>query len=494
MARAPRRASKNPQAVLPSRLLTRQRTATDASVLDRGREVLNRQDYNHRTDIRQLKSLNEKLALVRELSRLDGHLSTAVFQTVQTAHTRYRYAAYDMNHQFSAAGTHLAETIVSRMNTVWDYSSGYSSRRSVSSLVETLLRESAINSGVGLELVLDDARLPDRLVPVDVSTVIWVSDGRGGQVPKQRYPGAREDIDLNLPNVWFEFSHLDAGKIYTRSMYEAAVKDSLQYGEFIDDIRRVVRQSGHTRLAVALDVDKIMAVLPASVKNDPEQLDAELKRIKAQVEADLRQMNPEDAIVHFTIAKPEHLQSGLGSRSDYTPLLKTMAGSYSTSMKTPPSVLGLRLDGGSEALGNIETLLFMKTAAAIQLPVAAVMSRALTLACRLYGMDVYVEFEFDPINLRPEDELEAFRAMHQARVLELLSLGFVTDDEAGYMLGTGERAPGAPALSGTLFWGQVGGKDLQTVDPYNTPVKDTPAGRGAQPDENVPRKAGGRSQ
>jgi hypothetical protein len=92
-----------------------------------------------------------------------------------------------------------------------------------------------------------------------------------------------------------------------------------------------------------------------------------------------------------------------------------------------------------------------KTARLFQQPVEEVLGRALTLACRLYGADVYVEFVFDEINLRPMDELEAHLQIKQNRVMELLSYGRVNDEEAQALLGLGSLPESAEELAGTQF-------------------------------------------
>ena len=77
------------------------------------------------------------------------------------------------------------------------------------------------------------------------------------------------------------------------------------------------------------------------------------------------------------------------------------------------------------------------------------------MALRLHGLDVYAEFAYAPIDLRPESELEAFKSVKQSRVLELLSLGMLTDDEACLDL-TGHLPPqGYKPLSGTMFKSKV---------------------------------------
>jgi hypothetical protein len=105
----------------------------------------------------------------------------------------------------------------------------------------------------------------------------------------------------------------------------------------------------------------------------------------------------------------------------------------------------------SSTSASAETMLYLKHADIIRRKLNEIYSRALTLAVRLFGQDVYVDFRYAAIDLRPTGELEAYRAMEQARILELLSLGLVTDEEACVEL-TGHLPPqGYTPLAGTMF-------------------------------------------
>ena len=67
------------------------------------------------------------------------------------------------------------------------------------------------------------------------------------------------------------------------------------------------------------------------------------------------------------------------------------------------------------------------------------------------GVDAHVEFKYADIDLRPAAELVAFHQTKQSMVLEQLSLGLITDEEACIQL-TGHLPPdGYKALSGTMF-------------------------------------------
>ena len=121
-----------------------------------------------------------------------------------------------------------------------------------------------------------------------------------------------------------------------------------------------------------------------------------------------------------------------------------------TGTKTMPTILG---HGSASAnIASAEALMYMKTAdGLIRQKLNEMYSRLLTLAVRLFGLDVYVEFEYEDIDLRPKNEVETFKALKQSRVLELLSLGLISDEEASIQL-TGNLPPaGYEKKSGTGF-------------------------------------------
>jgi hypothetical protein len=427
--------------------------------------------------------------LIRELAKREGPISSAVHQFVEVASSGFLITAYDpKTGAFHPEGTTAANAIAAALDTPFIYTDGFVDKMGMETLSKHMLREVVLTGGLGAELVLNSALQPDYVQVVPYETLIKLADGKGRTYPAQRSTDGKNNIvSLDIPNFFLSEMHRDAGSEYAFSMMESAIKLVVAFEEFLEDIRRSVRQNGHTRTIASLDLDKICKAAPQAIQKDSVKLMDWANSIKNQFESALRVLNPEDMLVYFNTADVQNLQSNLGSRMDYTPLLNTMAGLYSTSMKTPPTAIGLRLEGGSQALGNVESLLYLKTAASIQTPVEVVLSRILTMACRLRGIDVFVNLQFKPIDLRPDTELSSFRTMEQTRIYEQLSYGFISDELAAHLLGTGPRPPGAPKLSGTMFM-QSGGKQN---DPA---LGDTAMGRTLQPDKKVPRKAGGKSQ
>ena len=274
---------------------------------------------------------------------------------------------------------------------------------------------------------------------------------------------------------------------YATSMLRPALDAVFGSSDFIADMRRVLFKAGHSRLVATLDSEKIRVSAPKEVRADDKKMAAYFAEVKSLVEDTIKEIAPEDAVVAYDSVKFDTQDIG-GVKSDYTPLMQSLGNMEATGLKTPPSVLGMR-NTGSQNVSSTESLIFIKTAAALQTTVEAVMSRGLTMAARLYGSDVYVKFKFDPIDLRPEAELEAFRTMKEARILQRLSLGLITDAQAVYELGIPHN-PAAPILSGTGFYD----KSKSTEIPGETGTTRDPAGNPLQPGSDIPRKGGGSSQ
>lgn len=466
-------------------MATKPLSDSPASATDKGNEIVRDIVNSANLSIQNFRSGATDVAKLRELGNVDGTVSNAIFSFVEVANSGYTLSAYDpATHQLSPEGGQIAQSVLASMDTLFDYSKGYADKRSIPGVVETSLKEVVITGAAVHELVLNKFRMPDRINIVPYETITFVSRGDGSKYPRQ-ISSSGSNIELDYPTVFISELHKHANKVYASSMLSAALNNTFMFSEFIEDLRRAVRRSGHSRTVLTLNAEKIQNLAPPEVAADGKELRNWMESIRSEVETNLQGLNPEDALVMFDTAEVEVLNSER-DKADYVPLLNAMSGQLATSLKSSPSILGLRLSG-SQSLSNTESLVFLKIAKGIQRPVEENLSRLLTLAVRLYGSDTYVKFKFNPINLRPEDELEAFKTMKQQRIFGLLSEGFITDDEAAAILGTGPRAPGAPQLSGTGF--ARGGK---SIDASNASPNNDPQGRALQPDS--PDKAGGESQ
>lgn len=471
--------------VLLKTLLAGIRSRTSTSTSEADTAISNPLTSYFNKSIATLRAVGKDMEAIRTLARTHGDVSAAVSATVRLANTPLRMRVYDADHQLSADGSNLLRSVLVRMTNTYDYTQGYDDRASLAGAVETLLRSVPLTGACALELVLDKNRLPYRLQPVSVESLKFkTSKANLGStykvIPYQQ--GRDGDIELDIPTFFFAALDADAESAYPFSPMEPALNSAVYHSEVVEDIRRVVKRSGHSRLVVKLLTQELIKAAPMDVKADPAKLSQWVEETRKSVQTEIEKLSPESALVFFDTIEAEYLNSEIGASADYKPFLETLDSLLATALKTPAAIVGKRTAGGSQNTSSTESLLFIKTAEGIHQPVETVLSRALTLAVRLYGFEGYVACEFDPIDLRPDIELNAFKLMEQQRILEQLSLGFLTDVEAAELLHTGPRAPNAPELSGTLF---TVGKATEPPSPNGDPartalVPDTPSSAGGK--------------
>lgn len=395
------------------------------------------ENVSRRTDINEI---------IRVLTREDGLFGSAANSMVAlSVGAGFRIAGYDPTGAMSTEVMAMGYSIMDSFSQLHDYSKGYNDKPGMQSLLTTMQMDVVGTGGCGAELVLDPAFGPERLVPIGYSTVEWQADGKGGRYPTQD----SGKVELNIPTVFIGEHNRNADEAYAVSLLRPGLTHTINFNGFLEDMHRALNRTGHSRLIATIIAEKIKAAADDQTKADPLKMGALYDRVRTEVMAALAGLEPEDSVVTYDSVTYDVKDTG-GNKADYTSMLTTLGNLLGAALKTPASVSGLRA-GGSQALSNAETLIYLQVVKGTRPPVEEVMSRALTLACRLAGVDGYIAFEFMPINLRPEAELEAYYGTRQKRVLELLSWGVINDAHACWEMGI--RPQGlTEVLAGTQFY------------------------------------------
>lgn len=283
-------------------------------------------------------------------------------------------------------------------------------------------------------------------MPVSVTTLKFYEEDNGMR-PVQVIGG--EETNLDIPTFIYVAVDQDQLSAYSNSYFEAAIQPVLADADFTNDLRRVLKRAVHPRVVAQILEEKARRYLPPDVVNDPKKYGDALNAIIAQVETTINGLQPEDALVGFDSIEYEYMQ---GQSQDLSKLLEAVQNllnaKMATGSKTMPAVLG---HSNSSNSASAETMLYLKHADMIRRKLNEYWSRAMTVSVRLMGQDVYVEFIYDQLDLRPDSELEAYKQMEQSRILMLLSIGMMPDDEACVRL-TGQLPPqGYTPLAGTMF-------------------------------------------
>jgi hypothetical protein len=388
------------------------------------------------------------LDTVRNLSRVSPELAASLAANTRVGiPEKYIAIARDPDGAFNVEATALVLQLLRQMNTMPDYVNGFSHVASLRSVSEALSKEIQQTGACAMELVLDKARMPSQFMPVPVSSLVFFDDDKGVR-PMQKV-GA-DFIDLDVPTFFYVALDPSLLDVYAQSPLESAIQPVIASTGFLNDMRALCSRHVYQRYDISIDEDKLRARIPPEVLNDTDKLNAYLNTTIADVETAINTLGVSEALVHFDFFEIKYIEDSGNTPQTFEAVKGIYDGKIATATKTPPSVLGF--GAGSSTAASAETLMFMMNAnGMIRLKLQEMYSKGLTLAVRLFGLDVTVSFEFDDIELRPASETEAYRAMKFERITNQLSYGFISDEEACLRL-TGNLPPaGYVAKTGTMF-------------------------------------------
>lgn len=431
------------QATVPSYLTTAKPNPGSALLL-RERALAN-------TDMTAARSGATGRTVLRDLRMSSPDLSAAASAYLRVGiPERFQALAYNLDKTPNEDATRALAYLISSMDVLNDYTLGFDGSPSIRAASESMALELVTYGSTSAELVLNRVRMPDFVQPVSTSQIRFYPSADGKRkVPHQRLGG--EEIVLNQPTFFYVSLDQDLLDPYSTSPIETAVQGVLFSGEFLNDVRRVVHQVIHPRNIVSINEEKFLASVPLDIKADQAKLDEYLNGVLFDLQSKINGLSPEEALVLFdtigitvldrgssTLSKEYEVIQGIGDA-------RLLAGT-----KTLPTVLGR--SSGTSNVASTEALLYVKTVdGTVRSKLNEIWSKILTLGVRLYGFDVYVDFKFDEIDLRPRRELEAFITMEQSRILDLLSLGMIDDITACMRLTGNLPPPGYVNKSGTGF-------------------------------------------
>lgn len=415
------------------------------------------------TDITTYRRGANTRAIIRDMAATSPDLSATVNAYLRVGiPNKYTVIARDMDGQINREATNMAQELLRRITMLGDPTLGYNPTTDLQSLSESLGKELLYYGGMGLELVLDKSRTPAYLQPVSISKVKWREEA-DGIYPVQEISG--QEISLDIPTFFYASVDQDLLSAYADSMLESAIQAVLADAQFMNDLRKSMQRVIQPRLIATLLEDKVRETISPEISNDPTKLGQFYVNLIEQLTEQLTGLEPEDALVSFDNVKYSMLSpdTGGGRVGDtLNTVQKLIESKLAAGSKSAPAVLGR--EAGMNA-ATTSTMLFLKNADIVRRKLNLLYSRALTVAIRLLAQDVFVEFEYAELDLRPDGELEAYKSMKQSRTLELLSLGLITDELASITL-TGNLPPdGMKPLSGTGFASKspvTGNPDSQT--------------------------------
>jgi hypothetical protein len=415
--------------------------------------------FNPYFDATHLRASGDIPTVVINAQKYDSDFSQAIWSVTRFASTPIKLMFMNDKGEFDAEKTRQLKTL---LDNIWLTSV---SEPDINELADNIIMELFMQGGIGIELILDQYKLPTRTVTVASKELQWRKKN-GIFVPFQTAMG--KEISLDIPTFFFVNTDKRPGQAVADSPLLSAVQAVTFKQTVIADIQRVIKRAGYPRHKVTILEDVLRKNAPADVRMDHVKLSKWLVEQKKSIAEGLSKLNPEDAIVIFDSVEIEYLSTQGSMTVDFGPIIKVLDSQLTSALKVLPSILGKATGGGSQNIASVEAMTFINTLTFLQERCDKILSQVYTLTARLLGMKGSVIVKHEAINLRPELELEPQKLAKQNRILQLQSFGHITDSEAALELGI-MHLP-VNELSGTGFLGDGPDIDIDNISPNSDPL------------------------
>lgn len=431
----------------------------------------------YKTDLKDYRYSSSADELIEQLSKYDPDVSAGIWNFLRLANSGMQIIATNDKLIPDAKLQAALDSILFRLSGMNNYKT-WDLYRPIETVASTIIKYTLLRGGCGMEAVLNKNKTLQKFVIVDPLKVQFKHPQNGVFVPFQKKSDGTE-IPLDIPTFFWQLLDPDADTPYETPPFLPVIQAVLFNMSVMQDLERIVKRVAFPRISVTIVEETLRKFAPIEAQTDDAVMANWLRSQKTSIGEALQGLNPEDAAVFFDSLEVGVLEAKGNTTVDFRPLKAVIDQRVITGMKSLPTILG-RSFGSSQTIGGVESLLYAKSIVSLQDVAAHILSRALSLALRLEGKKGFVKVSFMPVSLKPESEMATFKSLEQARILEQLSLGLITDTEALVALtGNPHKPPGYTDLSGTGFYKSKGGTpDAEDVNADRNPTGREAAGGG----------------
>lgn len=434
---------------------------------DRGYHIQNLSDYRY--------SLNAD-DMLKLLSKIDPDVSAGIWNFLRLANSGLKVTTYDANGNRDAKLQVKFNQVLTRLSGLKNFKT-WTIRMSLEDTANQLLKYVLLRGACASEAVLGRDRRLQSIAVIDPVTVQFIQPALGVWKPYQTDAMGKQ-VNLDIPTFFWNVLDPDAQSPYETPPFLPVIQAVLFNMAVMQDLEKIVKRVAYPRISIKIIEQTLRKYAPAAVQSDDTKMQAWLNSQRANIAAALKDLKPEDAAVFFDSMDIGILETKGNTTIDYRPLKEVIDQRIISGLKSLPTILG-RQFGASQTLSGVEALLYARSIKGVQKITASQLTQLLTLAMQLEGLKGTVQVTYGPVNLKPENELEAFRVLKQSRVLELLSLGFIADEEAAEELTGDTTLPKTfKPLSGTGFYTKKSTVDASAVNATRNPTASEQAGGG----------------
>jgi len=389
--------------------------------------------------LKTLRSIPEEAQAIEYLKRVNPDVSMAVWNFVRLANQGNEMHFYDKNGK--TRRTDLEDKwrdFASRINEI--------SNSGLDGLIDQLHYSSFLLGAMGVEVEVT----PDRkdiydVYPVKPQTIEWELKeikGRKTWIPFQYDMHKKIYLDPSNANFFWVPADPDIGDprgTLTMTPVLQAIDFQMQ---ILQDLQSVLHHQGYPRNDISVQLDRLMTICPAHVKNDPKKLNEWLTEQYNQIVNMMENIAPDSDYIHFDDVEINMNQGANANRSLDVRAINEMLDTQTLSGTKQMAIFMNRNQGVTESWGTVQFKIFTSGINSCQRGSKRIIEEIARLWLRVNGEQAIVKFKHDIVDWNSEEQRIQVDLMKQQFYVIAQLMDWIDADKAAQEVMGVEKAIG----------------------------------------------------
>ena len=406
-----------------------------------------------------LRNIPDEVRALDFLKRVTPDVSMALWNFVRLANQGHEMKFEDANGKRIEAVEKQWREFASRVNQV--------SNAGLDGLIDILHQSAYMRGAQALEVEVNEDRTDIIDVhPIIPQTIDWELEERNGRevwIPYQQQLGKRVSLEQGNANFFWVPTDPDIDDP-RGNLVMASVLQSIDFQmQIMQDLQAVLHHQGFPKNDISIDLERMVASMPASVKSGTEKKRQEwLNDRIAEIRTAMDNLNPDSDYLHTDDITINMNQGANAARSLDVRAVTELVDTQTLSGAKQMAIFMNRNQGVTESWGTVQFRIFCSGIASIQRGSKRLIEEVARLWLRVNGIQAVPKFSHNLIDWESEAQRMTVRLMEQEFHAIAQLMGWQTgDDAAGAVLGK-EKAVGEPVEGTRVSFGRGG--DSHTTD------------------------------
>lgn len=393
----------------------------------------------HNIDLTKLQSYTAE-ELLELLISVHPDVSHALYTYLRMGDTGLTFTAIKPNGNDDKSGQKVLDEIKALLNSPLP-SPGYQHGRALDKL-DTVQRLMVMVRGACAGEVVLNERCTEviDIVPVDPALIWFRREPITNRLTPWQYV---KNPRMKAGETWFgQYKQIDSPTFiyeefdpmvddpYGRTPFLPVLQVVFFHMQVLQDLKAVVHNQGYPRLDVSMLEEIMIKNMPRNIAQDPNKQKEYLTQRMQEAQKHFESLNPDDSMFHWDSVKVEYLKGGnSGPMIDVKKLIDIIDTQMATSLKTLLTLLS-RHQGSTETYSSVDTQIYIKNVESARSVTKRFWKRAFSLSARVKGTQTNVEADYNPIDLRSENEVEKDRLAKIKNYVMAESNFYITGEEA----------------------------------------------------------------